>query len=236
MAKGNFKQKLYRFFIKVLIVFLIITVIPVIVYRFVPPPITPLMIIRYYQNQNNGNEAKIEKQWISFERISSNTTLAAISAEDQRFTEHFGFDFDAISKAYEHNTSGYSGKVVGGSTISQQVAKNVFLVPNRSFIRKGFEAYFTVLIEVFWSKKRIMEVYLNVIEMGDGIYGIEAASQKYFNKPARELTKSESAAIMAIVPNPRKFSVLNPAPNTLRYKNAIIRHMREVSNRKLYRH
>jgi monofunctional biosynthetic peptidoglycan transglycosylase len=232
MIKSKLKHKILKFFLKLILIFFIITLSPVIIYRFLPPPITPLMVIRYYENKNNGEEAKIYKQWVSLDKISPNTTLAAIAAEDQRFTEHFGFDFDAISKAYEHNTKTNSSKIVGGSTISQQTAKNVFLSPNRSFIRKGLEAYFTVLIEIIWGKKRIMEMYLNVIEMGDGIYGIEAASQYYFKKHANQLTKNESAAIMAILPNPRKYSVLNPSPQTMHYKNAILKHMKVVNNLK----
>jgi monofunctional biosynthetic peptidoglycan transglycosylase len=129
---------------------------------------------------------------------------AAVAAEDQRFLDHFGFDFKAMEKAIDKNS--HSHKLIGGSTISQQTAKNVFLWPGRSYIRKAFEAYFTVLEELFWSKKRIMEVYLNEIEMGDGVYGVEAAAQTYYHKDAKDLDKHEAAAIASIFPDPLKYA------------------------------
>jgi monofunctional biosynthetic peptidoglycan transglycosylase len=190
------------------ILFFGLSLFGVLLYRFVPPPFTWLMIERGFQQKARGKDWKIDKHWKSFDGISDNMKRAAVAAEDQTFLEHHGFDFHAIEKAIEKNS--HSKKLIGGSTISQQVAKNVFLWEGRSLLRKGIEAYFTVLIEVFWSKKRIMEVYLNEIEMGDGIYGIEAASQAYFHKPAADLTKHEAAAIAVIFPSPLRWSATNP--------------------------
>ena len=143
--------------------------------------------------------------------MSAAMPLAAMAAEDQKFEEHFGFDLEAIEKAKKYNEKHKGKKIHGASTISQQTAKNVFLVPARGWIRKGFEVYFTFLIEICWSKQRIMEVYLNVAEMGDGIYGAEAAAREYFHKPSKKLSVRESALIAAVLPNPRKWSPVNPS-------------------------
>jgi monofunctional biosynthetic peptidoglycan transglycosylase len=151
---------------------------------------------------------------------------AVIASEDQHFNEHWGFDIEALQKAYQHNQK--SKKVKGGSTISQQVAKNVFLWPGRSYFRKGLEAYFTILIEITWSKKRIMEIYLNEIEMGDGIYGAEAASKKYFRKSAKDLSKRESALIAAVLPNPIRWTPVHPNAYIQRRQYRILRAMRYV--------
>jgi len=180
-------------------------------YRFINPPITPLMVIRLFGQSMDGQSMKLTKQWEPIGAISPDLPLAVVASEDNRFMEHHGFDLDAIGKAKEYNERKQGKKVRGASTISQQTAKNVFLWPDRSWVRKGFEVYFTFLIEVFWSKKRILEVYLNVIEMGKGIYGAEAASQKYFHKPASRLTRSEAALIAACLPNPLRS---NPAAPT----------------------
>ena len=158
--------------------YLAITIIWVILYRFVNPPITWLMIQRGFERKLEGKDWKLEKDWRSFEELSNNLKYAAIAGEDANFMSHFGFDVKSIQKAYARNKAGKP--IRGGSTISQQTAKNVFLWPGRSYIRKAFEAYFTILIEVFWSKERILEVYLNVAEWGDGIYGAEAATRELF--------------------------------------------------------
>lgn len=151
---------------------------------------------------------KLDKSWKPLEELSPHLQLAVVCCEDQNYLKHNGFDFGAIEKAIRHNET--SSRKRGASTISQQVAKNVFLWPSRSWVRKGFEVYFTFLIETFWSKERIMEVYLNVIEMGDGIYGAEAASQAYFNKSAIEINKRQAATIAVTLPNPRKFNAKRP--------------------------
>src|SRR5258708_33938328 len=154
------------------------------------------MVTRGFERKSDGKDWKIDKQWIDFADHAVPMKRAAVSAEDQKFLDHFGFDFKAMEKAIDKNS--HSHKLIGGSTISQQTAKNVFLWPGRSYVRKGFEAYFTLLIEIFWSKKRIMEVYLNEIEMGDGIYCVEAASHAYFHKSASQLNQHEAAAIASI--------------------------------------
>ncbi len=166
------------------------------------------MVIRCVEQKMDGKDMKLKKDWVSFENISPNLQLAVVCSEDQNFLKHNGFDFEAIDKAMEHNEK--SKRKRGASTISQQTAKNLFLWPGRSWIRKGFEVYFTALIELVWSKERIMEVYLNIIEMGDGIYGAEAASEKYFKKSALSLSKQDAALIAAVLPNPRKWSPAQP--------------------------
>ena len=177
----------------------------VLLFKWVPVPITPLMAIRYFKIDS----PKIPKHdWVSIAEISKNLQRAVICSEDQNFLNHNGFDYEAIKKAFKNNNNG--GSIKGASTISQQTAKNVFLWPQRSWLRKGLEVYFTLLIELCWSKERIMEVYLNSIEMGTGIYGAESASQYWFKKPAIKLSKQEGAAIAAILPNPLKY-IANPA-------------------------
>ena len=159
--------------------------------------------------------------------------LAVVTAEDQKFAEHFGFDLEAIEKAVKYNEKHKGKKVKGASTISQQTAKNVFLWPGRSWIRKGLEVYFTFVIEICWSKERIIEVYLNVIEMGPGVYGAEAAAQYYFNKSASDLTKKEAATIAAILPNPIRWSASHPTPYIIKKRNWIVRHMKYIDIKEL---
>ncbi|WP_055447346.1 monofunctional biosynthetic peptidoglycan transglycosylase [Lacinutrix mariniflava] len=199
-------KKFFEFIIKVFFWSVASSIALVVVFKFVPVPITPLMVIRYFENPSEKQLWK--HNWEPIENISINIQLAVICTEDQKFLNHNGFDIEAIEKAYEHNKKGK--RIKGGSTISQQTAKNVFLWPNRSWLRKGLETYFTFLIEKIWSKERIIEVYLNSIEMGNGIYGIAAASHYWFNKPAAKLTAYEAAAIASILPNPRKYRA-NPA-------------------------
>jgi len=186
------------------------------------------MFIRTFEQISAGEKVVWKHDWISIDEMPINIQKAVIASEDGKFTSHSGFDFDAIEKAYKNNQKGK--RVKGGSTISQQTAKNVFLWPGRSFVRKGFEAYFTVLIEFIWGKERIMEVYLNSIEMGNGIYGIEAASEHWFGKKAENLSKKEAAAIAAILPNPRKFKAKNSSGYINRRKNAISRQMNLYPN------
>jgi monofunctional biosynthetic peptidoglycan transglycosylase len=186
------------------------TILIVLTYRFINPPVTPLMVIRSFQQIFNGEKVVLKKDWVPIKEISPSLQLSVVASEDNRFLGHHGFDFVAIDKAKDYNEKKKGKKVRGASTITQQTAKNVFLWPQRSWIRKGMEAYFTVLIELIWSKKRIMEVYLNVIETGKGIYGAEKASQIYFNKPASGLTASEAALLTAILPNPLKWNPAKP--------------------------
>jgi len=186
------------------------SILLVILYRFVPVYITPLMIIRVAEQVADGKPIRLERGWVPIDEISPKMVRAVIASEDNLFLDHYGFDIEGMKKAFENNKKGK--KLKGGSTISQQTAKNVFLTPSRTYVRKALEAYFTVLIEIFWSKERIMEVYLNVIEMGNGIYGIEKASEIYFNKPPKKLTSFQAALVAASLPNPRKYSITHPGP------------------------
>jgi len=184
---------------------LIIPVSLTLIYRFVPPPITILMIQRSIEGKG------LDYRWRPLRKISPALAQAAIAGEDARFCEHHGFDFNALEKAMAHNER-RPGKIRGGSTISQQTAKNVFLWPARSYVRKGLEAYFTILIEAGWGKRRIMEVYLNVVEWGPGLYGAEAAAQHYFHKSAAKLTRLEASRLTAILPSPLKWRAAKPGP------------------------
>ena len=212
-------KRFFKFLLKLIIGLFALSIFMVILYKWVPVPATPLMVIRYFENPAE----EIQHDWVPIEEISRHLQLAVISSEDQNFLLHSGFDMRAIDKAIEGNKSGK--RIRGASSISQQTAKNVFLWTNRSWLRKGTEVYFTFLIELFWSKERIMEVYLNSIEMGKGIYGAEAAAQAWFNKPAAKLTMYESAAIAAILPNPRRYRA-NPPTNYIQNRiNWIARQM-----------
>lgn len=224
--KGAFISKLFRAIRIALYAFFISSILTVILYRFINPPFTPLMIIRCTEQLFSGDELKLKKEWVSIKDISPNLQTAVVASEDIHFLTHFGFDFEAIQKANKLNQKG--SKLRGASTISQQTAKNVFLWPGRSWVRKGVEAYFTLLIETFWSKERIMEIYLNVIEMGDGIYGSEAAAQKYFKKSAVDLTKGQAALIAAVLPNPRRWHPDTPSSYIQRKKNKIMGVMRKI--------
>ncbi len=205
---------------KICISFFLLSIIFVLVYRWCPVPITPLMIIRNIEQIGDKKGFIIEHDWVSLSEISPKLQLAVVCSEDQNYLKHFGFDISAIKKAMTENKEGKRFR--GGSTITQQTAKNVFLWQGRSYIRKAFEAWFTLLIEVFWSKERIMEVYLNSIEMGNGVYGAEAASHYWFHKSAKILTKDEAAAIAAILPNPLRYKA-NPATNYVANRKAWIK-------------
>lgn len=210
------------------------TIFFVILYRFVPVPITPLMVIRCVQQVSRGEEIKLRHHWVPMKDISKYLPVAVMASEDQRFLQHHGFDVIEIRNAVEEKLSG--GRQRGGSTISQQTAKNVFLWPTSSWVRKGFEVYFTALIELFWSKERIMEVYLNSIEMGDGIYGAEAVAQLNFGRTAKELTRANCALIAATLPNPLKFSSKNPSRYMLRRQTAIMQQMRHIDLLECHKH
>lgn len=202
--------------------FVVFTIGLVTLYKFVPVFYTPLMVIRYFEDDSKTKS--IQHDWVAFESISIHLKKAVICSEDQKFVNHNGFDIAAIEKAYENNQKGK--RIKGGSTISQQTAKNVFLWPNRSWLRKGLETYFTFLIETIWTKERILEVYLNSIEMGNGVYGAEAAAKHWFKKSGAKLTTYEAAAIASILPNPRKYRA-NPATNYInKRKNWIVKQMR----------
>jgi len=195
------------------------------------------MLQRCVVQKFDGESMKLKKDWVSIDKIANNVQLAVVCAEDQNFVRHQGFDFVAIKKAMDYNErmeDKGKNKRRGASTISQQTAKNVFLWHGRSFIRKGFEVYFTFLIETLWSKERIMEVYLNVIELGNGVYGVEAASQAYFKKPAAKLSNNEAALIAVVLPNPRKFSIANPSGYVLKRQNWCTKQMRHWGSKLQY--
>lgn len=208
-TKKPLHKRLLWGFLKLIIAVFLFSIAIVVVYRFVPVPVTILQVTRCVEQFNNDKPIRLKKDWVSLQNISNKLQLAVVCAEDQKFLHHHGFDMEAIEKAIEHNSKGKRTR--GASTISQQTAKNVFLWQDRTWFRKGLEVYFTALIELLWSKQRIMEVYLNVIEMGDGIYGAEMASQIYFKKPASELTTAQAALLASILPNPRKYSATNPS-------------------------
>lgn len=220
-------KKIFRFFKKLLLWFFGLSLFFVLLFRFVPVPFTPLMAIRAVENLTSGQTNYFSHDWEPLENISPHLQRAVIASEDAKFLEHYGFDTDAIDKAFKANKKGK--KLRGGSTISQQTAKNVFLWPGRSWVRKGFEAYFTMLIEIFWSKERIMEVYLNSIEMGNGVYGAQAASRHWYSKNAYNLSPREAAGIAAILPNPREYKASKSSAYINRRKDRIQRHMRHVT-------
>lgn len=208
----------------VVIAFFGSTIISVVALRFIPVYITPLMLIRCAEQMKHGDTLKMHHRWVPLSEISRHMPVAVMASEDQRFLLHHGFDYEAIEKAALHNME--SNRKRGASTISQQTAKNVFLWPGRSWVRKGLEAYFTVLIEMMWSKQRIMEVYLNSIEMGPGIYGVQAVAEDHFDKDAADLFRSECALIAATLPNPLRYSSQNPSAYMKKRRGQIEQQMR----------
>jgi monofunctional biosynthetic peptidoglycan transglycosylase len=219
-------KKIFRWLKKAMLWFFAISVLLVVIFKWVPVPFTPLMAIRAVENKWEGKDAVLSHDWVPLEEISPNLQKAVIASEDGNFLNHYGFDFQAMQKAFKNNQKGK--RIKGGSTISQQTAKNVFLWQGRSYLRKGLEAYFTVLIELIWGKERIMEVYLNSIEMGKGVYGAEEAAQHWYRKSAINLTKREAAGIAAILPNPLKYKATNSSSYIERRKDKILRNMRHI--------
>ncbi|MEC4049995.1 monofunctional biosynthetic peptidoglycan transglycosylase [Flavobacterium sp. SUN046] len=220
------KNRIFSWIKKALLWFFGLSILSVIVFKWVPVPFTPLMITRAIEQKMDGKEMTCSHDWVPLEEISPNLQKAVIASEDGNFLKHSGFDFKAMQKAFKNNNKGR--RLKGGSTISQQTAKNVFLWQGRSYLRKGLEAYFTFLIEIIWGKERIMEVYLNSIEMGDGVYGAEAAAQHWYQTSAENLTPMQAAGIAAILPNPRKFKASNSSAYTQKRKNKIVRVMKHV--------
>ena len=202
------------------------TILSVIVYRWCPVYLTPLMLIRCAQQMSRGEQIKLRHHWVPLDSMSIYLPVAVMASEDQRFLTHHGFDFVEINNAVKERQSGKRRR--GGSTISQQTAKNVFLWPSSSWLRKGLEAYFTILIELIWGKERIMEVYLNSIEMGDGIYGAEAVGQWHFHRSAQELTRPDCALIAATLPNPLIFNSQTPSDYMLKRQTFIMTQMRHI--------
>jgi monofunctional biosynthetic peptidoglycan transglycosylase len=214
-----------KLFQRAIIIFLISSMFAVLAMRWLPPPTTSFMLQRqFFAAINNNKKFKVYYQWVDWNTIPSHTKLAMVAAEDQKFPDHLGFDFKSIGKAVKESTNGIRNR--GASTISQQVAKNLFLWPGHSFVRKGLEAYFTLLIEVFWPKRRILEVYLNIAEFGNGVFGVSAASKIFFKKSPSRLYRYESALLAAVLPNPSKLRVNKPSAYVWNRSSWILWHMR----------
>lgn len=229
-VKKSLLSRIGRFVRNVILIFLVGSVGWTLLASVVPVWLTPLMLIRSVEAIGDGRTLRNSKEWVPIEKISPYLIQAVIASEDNLFLEHNGFSLKDMKKAWQHNKKGK--RIRGGSTISQQTAKNVFLWNKRSYVRKGLEAYFTVLIELFWSKKRIMEVYLNVIEMGDGIYGAQAAAMEYYGKDATKLTRRQAASIAVCLPNPRKYNPVNPSSYIRRRTGTILSLMNKLPEHK----
>jgi len=201
-------RRILGILLKVTLAFLALSVLSVIVLRFMAPPFSALMVERRIGSWFAEGKYSPTYKWVSLDKIAPVMSAAVIASEDQKFSDHYGFDIDAIQRAMGHNER--SPRTKGASTLTQQTAKNMFLWSSRSWLRKGVEAYFTVLLETFWGKRRILETYLNIVEFGDGIYGVEAAAQYYFRKPASRLNSEEAAILAAVLPNPRRYKVKSP--------------------------
>lgn len=213
--------------------FLGLSVLLVLVFRWVPVPVSALMVQRRMESWSSDKRYASHHAWVPLEDISPSLGAAVIAAEDQNFPDHFGFDWDAIEKAIQHNE--HSRRKRGASTVSQQTAKNLFLWNSRSWTRKGAEVWFTLLLETGWSKKRILEVYLNIVEFGDGVYGAEAAARTYFGKPAKRLTPSEAALLAAVLPNPRKLRATAPSEYVRGRQAWILGQMRQLGGEAMVR-
>jgi len=217
--------RIFKFCFYAVLIFIVFSVGEVVALKYVNPIGTPLMAGRWVLGKIGMDSIRADEinyQWMPLSEISPNLQRAVISSEDRKFFIHHGFDWHSIENNWDKLQEGET-KVKGSSTISMQTARNVFLWQGRSWVRKGLEAYYTVLIEFFWGKKRILEMYLNVIEMGNGIYGAEAASEEYFHHPAKFLAPPEAAILTAIFPNPRRWSPVKPSPY-VRRRQAIILH------------
>ena len=212
----------------IVVAFFASTILSVVVLRFIPVWFTPLMFICCYEQVKEGRELRLSHHWVSLDQMSEYMPIAVMASEDANFRSHHGFDFKAIEKAAKRNIQHPEKRKMGASTISQQTAKNVFLWPGRSWVRKGLEVYFTTLIELMWSKERIMEVYLNSIETGEGIYGVEAIANENWGLRANQLSKSQCALIAVTLPNPRKFSSKEPSTYIKKRQQRILHEMKFV--------
>jgi len=221
-------QKIKQTIKWIVVAFFASTILSVVALRWLPVYFTPLMFIRLGQQAKAGEHLTLHHHWVSLDKISPSLSTAVMASEDARFLDHHGFDYEAIEKAAMRNLKHPEKRRHGASTISQQTAKNVFLWPGRSWVRKGFEVYFTTLIELMWSKERIMEVYLNSIEMGNGIYGADAVAEHHFHTTADKLTKAQCALIAVSLPNPRRFNSARPSGYMLKRQSRILREMRFV--------
>jgi monofunctional biosynthetic peptidoglycan transglycosylase len=195
-------------------------------FRFVSPPASALMMERRIESWHTGQKYSSQYRWVEFNRIAPAAASAVVASEDQNFLNHHGFDWGAIQRAIDHDER--SKRLRGASTLTQQTAKNLFLWSGRTWVRKGMEAYFTVLLEACWDKRRILETYLNIVEFGDGIYGIEAAAQRYFHKPATRLTSEDAAVLAAVLPNPHLLKANAPSAYVRERQQWILQQMRQL--------
>ena len=210
VSRRTILSRLRRLLWRALLAVLVLTVVPVLCMRWIPPPTSAFMMEKRIASFLRGKpQAVIRYRWIGWQSISPQMRLAVVAAEDQKFPRHWGFDFESIANAVQH--TGARGRLRGASTITQQVARNLFLWPGRSFLRKGVEAYFTVLLELLWPKRRVLEVYLNIAEFGEGAYGVSAATQTFFGKRPSELQAQEAALLAAVLPNPARLHVRDPS-------------------------
>lgn len=223
--------KLRQLFLRALLAFGVISVLLVLMFRWVPPPASSLMVQHTLQDLWSGEGLKeIHYRWVPFEDMSPHLALAVVAAEDQKFPDHWGFDLGSIAQALEEYLQG--GRMRGASTISQQVVKNLFLWPGRSFVRKGLEAWFTMLVEALWPKRRILELYLNIVELGDHVFGVEAASRRFFNKPASRLSREEAALLAAVLPNPLRYRVEAPSAHVRQRQRWILGQMNQLGGQR----
>ena len=215
---------MFRFVLRLLALVLILSIGSVLLLRWVDPPTTAFIIRERLSAGDPGKPRSVQYRWVDWQQISPHIKVAVIAAEDQTFPDHNGFDLKSINDALEARENGR--RVRGASTLSQQVAKNLFLWPGQSWIRKGLEAYFTVLIETLWPKQRILEVYVNIAEFGSGVFGVGAASEVYFKKPAARLNTSDAALLAAVLPSPKRMKVRSPSRYVLSRQQWILRQMR----------
>jgi len=220
-----------RFLAQTTLGLILLSLLLVTAYRFLPAPFTPLMAIRGAEKDEPASRS-IAFKWKPLNQISGNMPLAVVCSEDQKFVLHHGIDFEAMEKAHNYNKKGK--KIRGASTISQQTAKNLFLWPSRTYIRKGVELYFTGLMELLWTKKDIMEAYLNIVELGDGVYGVEAASTRYFNKSAQQISRTDAALLAVLLPAPLRYSPIKPGPFVRKRQLWVLTQMNHFSNEMTY--
>ncbi len=221
----KFLKKLLR----IGLIILFSNILFIIIFRFLPIPTSSFMLQQRISNLFSEEKSSVLYDWVPDYKISNSAKLAVIAAEDQKFFDHFGFDVESIAKVIDQNKK--SKRIRGASTITQQTAKNLFLWPGKSFIRKGLEAYFTVLLELFWSKERILEVYLNIAEFGENVYGVQAASQKFFKKDANKLSYHNSASLASVLPNPKRYKVNSPTQYLARRIQWIERQMYQLGEK-----
>ena len=222
----SIKIRLFKVLFDLLLVFLIFTVLPVLVYRVVDPPTTPLLWIRWIESNYEKSKPVFLEHWVSLEQVSPNLVRAVVAAEDQKFFNHNGFDWLAIEAAIKTNLS--TDRTIGASTITMQTARNVFLWQKRNWLRKSLEAWFTILVEFLWTKERILEVYLNVVEWGDGLFGCESASYYYFKHSSTTLSPVEASLAAAVLPNPRRWSIIMPEPHVSERQVKILKAMNKI--------